>query len=106
MSLSIHHAVALCCVCVRGAATTRVTFVSVAKVYCMRLHGVSVCVFRDDVLFTVAGNHFSAFCLCGMCFVLQNIPECGHLTLQHHMLEPVQRVPRYELLLRGHYVSQ
>ena len=33
--------------------------------------------------------------------VLQNIPECGHLTLQHHMLEPIQRVPRYELLLRG-----
>jgi len=33
--------------------------------------------------------------------MLQNIPECGHLTLQHHMLEPIQRVPRYELLLRG-----
>ncbi|CAK6984531.1 FYVE%2C RhoGEF and PH domain-containing protein 4-like [Scomber scombrus] len=24
---------------------------------------------------------------------------CGSLTLQHHMLEPVQRVPRYEMLL-------
>lgn len=24
----------------------------------------------------------------------------GSLTLQHHMLEPVQRIPRYELLLR------
>ena len=33
--------------------------------------------------------------------MLQNIPECGHLTLQHHMLEPIQRVPRYALLLRG-----
>ena len=25
---------------------------------------------------------------------------CGNLTLQHHMLEPVQRIPRYELLLK------
>ena len=40
-------------------------------------------------------------CWCDMCFMLQNIPECGHLALQHHMLEPIQRVPRYELLLRG-----
>lgn len=27
---------------------------------------------------------------------------CGNLTLQHHMLEPVQRVPRYELLLKDY----
>lgn len=27
---------------------------------------------------------------------------CGNLTLQHHMLEPVQRVPRYEMLLRDY----
>lgn len=27
---------------------------------------------------------------------------CGSLTLQHHMLEPVQRLPRYELLLRDY----
>ncbi|KAL7828282.1 hypothetical protein AOLI_G00314340 [Acnodon oligacanthus] len=27
---------------------------------------------------------------------------CGSLTLQHHMLEPVQRVPRYELLLKDY----
>ena len=33
--------------------------------------------------------------------MLQKLPECGHLTLQHHMLEPIQRVPRYQLLLRG-----
>jgi hypothetical protein len=32
---------------------------------------------------------------------LQSLPECGHLALQHHMLEPIQRVPRYELLLKG-----
>ena len=32
---------------------------------------------------------------------IQETPECGHLTLQHHMLEPIQRVPRYELLLKG-----
>lgn len=30
---------------------------------------------------------------------------CGNLTLQHHMLEPVQRVPRYELLLKD-YLKQ
>lgn len=33
---------------------------------------------------------------------LQKRPECGNLTLQHHMLEPVQRVPRYELLLKDY----
>ena len=33
---------------------------------------------------------------------LQSFPECGQLTLQHHMLEPIQRVPRYELLLRDY----
>lgn len=27
---------------------------------------------------------------------------CGNLTLQHHMLEPVQRIPRYELLLKDY----
>uniref|UniRef100_A0A3Q3ILC6 FYVE, RhoGEF and PH domain containing 4b n=1 Tax=Monopterus albus TaxID=43700 RepID=A0A3Q3ILC6_MONAL len=27
---------------------------------------------------------------------------CGNLTLQHHMLEPVQRLPRYEMLLRDY----
>uniref|UniRef100_A0A8C5FT39 FYVE, RhoGEF and PH domain containing 4a n=1 Tax=Gadus morhua TaxID=8049 RepID=A0A8C5FT39_GADMO len=27
---------------------------------------------------------------------------CGSLTLQHHMLEPVQRVPRYEMLLKDY----
>eukprot|EP00794_Sanderia_malayensis_P006103 gene6103-6807_t len=30
---------------------------------------------------------------------IQKMPECEHLTLQHHMLEPIQRVPRYKLLL-------
>ncbi|KAB7502062.1 FYVE, RhoGEF and PH domain-containing protein 3, partial [Armadillidium nasatum] len=27
---------------------------------------------------------------------------CGNLTLQHHMLSPVQRIPRYELLLKDY----
>lgn len=27
---------------------------------------------------------------------------CGSLTLQNHMLEPVQRVPRYEMLLKDY----
>ncbi|XP_068573041.1 FYVE, RhoGEF and PH domain-containing protein 3-like isoform X2 [Cebidichthys violaceus] len=30
---------------------------------------------------------------------IQGQEVCGSLTLQHHMLEPVQRVPRYEMLL-------
>ncbi|XP_037654401.1 FYVE, RhoGEF and PH domain-containing protein 3 isoform X2 [Choloepus didactylus] len=37
--------------------------------------------------------------------VIHNIQKqelCGNLTLQHHMLEPVQRVPRYELLLKDY----
>jgi hypothetical protein len=34
-------------------------------------------------------------------YYLQMLPECGSLTLQHHMLEPVQRIPRYEMLLKG-----
>ncbi|XP_074092490.1 FYVE, RhoGEF and PH domain-containing protein 2 isoform X2 [Macrotis lagotis] len=31
---------------------------------------------------------------------IQNSEASGNLTLQHHMLEPVQRIPRYELLLK------
>eukprot|EP00064_Thunnus_orientalis_P021135 superscaffoldBa00006236_g21290 len=37
--------------------------------------------------------------------IIQDIESqevCGSLTLQHHMLEPVQRVPRYEMLLRDY----
>ncbi|XP_035238223.1 faciogenital dysplasia isoform X1 [Anguilla anguilla] len=37
--------------------------------------------------------------------IVQNIQKqdvCGNLTLQHHMLEPVQRIPRYELLLKDY----
>ena len=37
--------------------------------------------------------------------LFQLLPECGQLTLQHHMLEPIQRVPRYELLLKGLYIN-
>ncbi|XP_066224479.1 FYVE, RhoGEF and PH domain-containing protein 3 [Saccopteryx leptura] len=33
---------------------------------------------------------------------IQKQAVCGSLTLQHHMLEPVQRVPRYELLLKDY----
>ncbi|XP_075864619.1 FYVE, RhoGEF and PH domain-containing protein 3 isoform X3 [Microcebus murinus] len=33
---------------------------------------------------------------------IQQEEVCGNLTLQHHMLEPVQRVPRYELLLKDY----
>lgn len=33
---------------------------------------------------------------------IQKQDVCGNLTLQHHMLEPVQRVPRYELLLKDY----
>ncbi|XP_036134366.1 FYVE, RhoGEF and PH domain-containing protein 3 isoform X3 [Molossus molossus] len=33
---------------------------------------------------------------------VQKQEVCGNLTLQHHMLEPVQRVPRYELLLKDY----
>ncbi|RXN29903.1 PH domain-containing 4-like isoform X1 [Labeo rohita] len=35
--------------------------------------------------------------------IIQDSQEvCGNLTLQHHMLEPVQRVPRYEMLLKDY----
>uniref|UniRef100_A0A8C7HLJ7 FYVE, RhoGEF and PH domain containing 4b n=1 Tax=Oncorhynchus kisutch TaxID=8019 RepID=A0A8C7HLJ7_ONCKI len=33
---------------------------------------------------------------------IQSREVCGSLTLQHHMLEPVQRLPRYEMLLRDY----
>ncbi|CAG2193617.1 FGD4 [Mytilus edulis] len=33
---------------------------------------------------------------------IQMTPECGSLTLQHHMLGPVQRIPRYEMLLKDY----
>jgi len=32
---------------------------------------------------------------------VQQMPACGGLNLQHRMLEPIQRVPRYEMLLKG-----
>ncbi|XP_065598717.1 FYVE, RhoGEF and PH domain-containing protein 4 isoform X2 [Cyrtonyx montezumae] len=38
-------------------------------------------------------------------FIIQDIQKekvCGSLTLQHHMLEPVQRIPRYEMLLKDY----
>ena len=31
--------------------------------------------------------------------------ECENLTLQHHMLTPIQRIPRYEMLLKD-YLSK
>lgn len=39
-----------------------------------------------------------------VCFLVnqQKQDVCGNLTLQHHMLEPVQRIPRYELLLKDY----
>lgn len=33
---------------------------------------------------------------------IHRMPECGNLTLHHHMLSPVQRIPRYELLLKDY----
>ncbi|KAJ8381799.1 hypothetical protein SKAU_G00025770 [Synaphobranchus kaupii] len=33
---------------------------------------------------------------------IQSQDVCGNLTLQNHMLEPVQRVPRYEMLLKDY----
>ncbi|XP_077122769.1 FYVE, RhoGEF and PH domain-containing protein 4 isoform X1 [Ranitomeya variabilis] len=33
---------------------------------------------------------------------IQREGKCGSLTLQHHMLEPVQRIPRYEMLLKDY----
>ncbi|XP_053318089.1 FYVE, RhoGEF and PH domain-containing protein 4 [Spea bombifrons] len=33
---------------------------------------------------------------------IQREGKCGNLTLQHHMLEPVQRIPRYEMLLKDY----
>ncbi|XP_043092906.1 FYVE, RhoGEF and PH domain-containing protein 4 isoform X2 [Puntigrus tetrazona] len=33
---------------------------------------------------------------------IQSQEVCGNLSLQHHMLEPVQRVPRYEMLLKDY----
>ncbi|XP_021930106.1 FYVE, RhoGEF and PH domain-containing protein 4-like [Zootermopsis nevadensis] len=33
---------------------------------------------------------------------IHRMPECGNLTLSHHMLSPVQRIPRYELLLKDY----
>ncbi|XP_028923722.1 FYVE, RhoGEF and PH domain-containing protein 1 isoform X2 [Ornithorhynchus anatinus] len=36
---------------------------------------------------------------------VQKEEVCGNLTLQHHMLEPVQRIPRYELLLKDYLLK-
>lgn len=39
-------------------------------------------------------------CTALLCSQSQEV--CGSLTLQHHMLEPIQRLPRYEMLLRDY----
>ncbi|KAM4664204.1 FYVE, RhoGEF and PH domain-containing protein 1 isoform 2-T3 [Discoglossus pictus] len=36
---------------------------------------------------------------------VQREETCGNLTLQHHMLGPVQRIPRYELLLKDYLLK-
>ena len=43
--------------------------------------------------------------LCLMSYVLQASVECESLSLQHHMLTPIQRIPRYEMLLKD-YLSK
>lgn len=47
------------------------------------------------------GTLFSLLSRFRPCSLLPKRSEAsGSLTLQHHMLEPVQRIPRYELLLK------
>uniref|UniRef100_A0A8C6XXU6 FYVE, RhoGEF and PH domain containing 1 n=1 Tax=Naja naja TaxID=35670 RepID=A0A8C6XXU6_NAJNA len=41
----------------------------------------------------------------GIIHEIQREEICGNLTLQHHMLEPVQRIPRYELLLKDYLLK-
>lgn len=41
-------------------------------------------------------------CVVVVLVLVQREERCGNLTLQHHMLEPVQRIPRYELLLKDY----
>ncbi|XP_039221948.1 FYVE, RhoGEF and PH domain-containing protein 1 isoform X2 [Crotalus tigris] len=41
----------------------------------------------------------------GIIHEIQREELCGNLTLQHHMLEPVQRIPRYELLLKDYLLK-
>ncbi|CAL8328769.1 unnamed protein product [Boreogadus saida] len=36
---------------------------------------------------------------------IQSQEVCGRLSLEHHMLEPVQRVPRYEMLLTAYLTT-
>lgn len=43
-----------------------------------------------------------SWCVCVCVVGMQKQDVCGNLTLQHHMLEPVQRIPRYELLLKDY----
>ena len=45
------------------------------------------------------------YVLCLMSYVLQASVECESLSLQHHMLTPIQRIPRYEMLLKD-YLSK
>ena len=45
------------------------------------------------------------YVLCLTSYVLQASVECESLSLQHHMLTPIQRIPRYEMLLKD-YLSK
>ena len=54
-------------------------------------------------VWSVPGSHMPAHgCPTPPLSTPQKQEMCGNLTLQHHMLEPVQRVPRYELLLKDY----
>ena len=49
----------------------------------------------------VSRDRISKHCL-DTDYILQALPECESLTLQHHMLTPIQRIPRYEMLLKDY----
>ena len=36
------------------------------------------------------------------CFLKQKKEECGNLPIQHHLIGPIQRIPRYRLLLEAY----
>lgn len=66
----------------------------------------SLCVLFFSDLPSLNSNRFPCCKSDGFFFFLRSADQkqdvCGNLTLQHHMLEPVQRIPRYEMLLKDY----
>merc|ERR1719445_3925 len=54
----------------------------------------------DNAIHTINTTYAKNTKFAAIMDIIHAMPECGNLSLQHHMLTPIQRIPRYEILLK------